>query len=89
MTNKKSRFIPLIFAVCIALGIVIGAFYGKQNQGNRPNPVTSSNKISALLRVIEDKYVDTVDVFNLIEEAMPQILGELDPHSIYIPAKDL
>lgn len=89
MTNKRSRFIPLIIAVCIALGIAIGAFYGKQNQSNKPSPIINNNKISALLRVIENKYVDTVNVFNLIEEAMPQILSELDPHSIYIPAKDL
>ena len=38
---------------------------------------------------MEDKYVDTVDVNDLVEKAMPQILSELDPHSVYIPAKDV
>ena len=41
------------------------------------------------MRIIDDQYVDTVDMADLIEEAMPQILGELDPHSSYIPAKDI
>ena len=50
---------------------------------------TSSNKLNALLRIIDDQYVDTVNMSTLVEEAMPLILGELDPHSTYIPAQDL
>ena len=42
-----------------------------------------------MLRIIDDQYVDTVNMGELVEEAMPQILSELDPHSSYIPAKDL
>lgn len=49
----------------------------------------SSNKLNALLRVIEDQYVDTVNMTDLVEKAMPQILAELDPHSTYIPAQNL
>ena len=41
------------------------------------------------MRIIDDQYVDTVKMNQLVEDAMPQILGELDPHSSYIPAKDL
>ena len=40
-----------------------------------------------MLHIIDDQYVDTVDLSNLVERAMPEILGELDPHSIYIPAQ--
>ena len=32
-----------------------------------------------LLRIIDDQYVDTVNMGELVEDAMPQILGELDP----------
>lgn len=42
-----------------------------------------------MLRIIDDQYVDTVKINDLVEEAMPQILSELDPHSSYIPAKNL
>ena len=49
----------------------------------------SSNKLNALLQVIDDQYVDTVDMSQLVENAMPQILAELDPHSTYIPAQKL
>jgi len=46
------------------------------------------NKISALLSLIDSKYVDSVDQKKIIEDLMPKILGELDPHSAYFSAKD-
>lgn len=49
----------------------------------------SSNKLNALLRVVDDQYVDSVNMTDLVEKAMPQILAELDPHSTYIPAQKL
>lgn len=91
MGNKNSsRFMPLIIAVSIIVGILIGTFYAKRFAGNRLGIINgSSNKLNALLRVIDDQYVDTVDMTDLVEKAMPQILAELDPHSTYIPAQNL
>ena len=91
MSNKNNiRFTPIIIAVGIVAGILIGTFYAKHFAGNKLGIVNgSSNKLTALLRVINDQYVDTVSIADLVEEAMPQILSELDPHSTYIPAKDL
>ena len=91
--KNKLRYIPLIVAVSIVAGIFIGTFYAKRF-GNQERPgvgfaAPTSNKLNGLLRIIDDRYVDTVRMSDLIEEAMPQILGELDPHSSYIPAKDL
>ncbi len=89
-TNKSSRFTPIIIAVSIVVGILIGTFYTKHFSGSRLGIInSSSNKLNALLRIIDDQYVDTVDMTELVENAMPQILSELDPHSKYIPAKDL
>jgi len=89
-TNNSSRFTPIIIAVSIVIGILIGIFYTKHFTGNRLGIInSSSNKLNALLRIIDDQYVDTVDMTDLVEKAMPQILGELDPHSTYIAAKDL
>ncbi len=86
----KSRFIPLISAICIVIGILIGTFYANHFSGNRLGIInTSSNKLNALLRIVDDQYVDTVNMAELVEDAMPQILSELDPHSSYIPAKDM
>ena len=89
-TKKSYHFIPLLVAVSVVLGILIGTFYAKHYGGNKLGIVNgSTNKLNALLQVIDDQYVDTVNMYDLVENAMPQILAELDPHSVYIPAKDL
>lgn len=90
MKNNNTRFIPFLLAICLIAGIAIGTFYANHFSGNKLGIInTSSNKLNALLRIIDDQYVDTVNMGELLEEAMPQILSELDPHSSYIPAKDL
>ena len=89
-TKKSYHFIPLLVAVSVVLGILIGTFYAKHYGGNKLGIVNgSTNKLNALLQVIDDQYVDTVNMYDLVENAMPQILADLDPHSVYIPAKDL
>jgi carboxyl-terminal processing protease len=86
-TNRTNRFIPVIIALSIVAGIAIGTFYANHFSGNRLGIInTSSNKLNALLRIIDDQYVEPVDMSQLVEDAMPQILAELDPHSVYIPA---
>lgn len=90
MKNNNTRFIPFLLAICLIAGLAIGTFYANHFSGNKLGIInTSSNKLNALLRIINDQYVDTVNMGELVEEAMPQILSELDPHSSYIPAKDL
>lgn len=91
-SNKKLRYIPIIIAVSIVAGICIGTFYDNRFSEDPKGGSgfgSFSNKLNGLLRIIDDQYVDTVNMAELIEDAMPQILGELDPHSSYIPAKDL
>lgn len=88
-SQKPNRYVPLLLSLCIVIGILIGIFYTNQYSGNRLSIInTTSNKINDLLRIIDDHYVDTVNMTNLIEDAMPQILSDLDPHSVYIKAKD-
>lgn len=90
MSSNKNRLMPFLLAICLVAGILIGTFYTNHFSGNKLGIInTSSNKLNALLHIIDEQYVDTVSMFNLVEEALPQILAELDPHSSYIPAKDL
>ena len=90
MNQNKNRFSPLMMALCVVIGILIGTFYANHFSGNRLSIInSSSNKLNNLLHIIDDQYVDTVNVNDLVEKAMPQILAELDPHSVYISAKDV
>ena len=87
--NSSSRFTPILLALCLVAGILIGTFYANHFSGNWLNIInTNSNKVNDLLRIIDDQYVDTVNMTELVEQAMPRILAELDPHSGYIRAED-
>lgn len=86
MKMSSSRFTPLFFAIFLVLGIGIGTFYANHFSGNRLGIISgSSDKLNALLRVIDEQYVDTVDLKELVEATLPQILSDLDPHSSYLP----
>ncbi|MCI6642622.1 MAG: S41 family peptidase [Bacteroidales bacterium] len=90
MNKNTARFLPLLLALAVIVGIIIGSFYANQFSGRRLSIInTSSNKITDLFHLIDDQYVDTVNIPNLVEKSMPQILKELDPHSSYISAKDV
>lgn len=80
---------PLLMALCVVVGILIGNFYANHFSGNRLNIINSgSNRLSNLLHIIDDQYVDKVNIDSLVNNAIPLILAELDPHSVYISAKD-
>ena len=88
MNNEKARFVwvPLLIAVAIAGGILIGRFFSAETSFGK---TARYDKIESLLQCIEQQYVDTVNRNDLIENVVPKVIGELDPHSAYIPAKDL
>ena len=88
--NKNKRYMPLIMAICVIVGIFIGTFYANHFSGNRLNIINNgSSRLSNLLHIIDDQYVDSVNINDLVDKAIPQILAELDPHSVYISAKDV
>lgn len=88
--NKRLAIgMPILIAACIALGIFIGNHFWFLNQGRNLSMFGGTNKISAVLGIIREQYVDTVNMQDLVEGAIPKIFSELDPHSVYIPAKDV
>ena len=81
MNPNKSRLAPLLIALSLIVGILVGTFYANHFSGNRLSIInTGSNKINYLLQMIDNQYVDTVNMNTLVEQAMPKILSELDPH---------
>ena len=87
--KRQSRFSPILLFISLIIGILIGTFLAGRFSGNRLNIInSSSNKINDLLHIIDNQYVDTVNISNIVEDAMPKIIEELDPHSKYISAKD-
>lgn len=90
--SLKQIVLPLALAAVLAGGIFIGKTFsspGEVAQGNRLFIYPQSNKIDAVLRLIEEQYVDTVDKAGLTESLIPEILKNLDPHTVYIPMEDV
>lgn len=75
---------PLIISIAIVLGIVIGNYIS-----TKKFTLDKDRKINAVLNLIQSEYVDSIDVKDLVEQAIPAIIGNLDPHSYYIPASDI
>lgn len=90
MGRLYNFLLPFLFAVIMVLGILLG-FRLSYVIGNKPGITArvSTNKMDELMRLIEVKYVDTVDQNGLIDGAITDVLDHLDPHSYYIPANDL
>jgi carboxyl-terminal processing protease len=88
MNKKLSLWLPLIIAVSIAVGILIGNYFYTSGKQGKTHAYYGGNKINAVLDIINSQYVDTVNIGDLVEEVIPKIFSELDPHSLYIPAKD-
>ena len=87
--NKKN--LPLFLSIAVVFGILIGMSFG----GNDTNFLSASKgasqerKIKRLINFIENDYVDKVSTDSLLDGAITQMLGELDPHSVYIPKENL
>ena len=50
--------------------------------------INTQNKLDEVFGIIATEYVDSTDIDSLIEKSIPKVIAELDPHSVYIPAKD-
>lgn len=82
--KKISLYIPILIAISIVAGMYIGRIF----TGSFGNNI-SNKKLGYILQLIESKYVDTINIDSIIEKSFPDIIAQLDPHSSYIPAKDL
>jgi len=86
----KSRNIALLIIASVVTGIAVGTFFTRRLLSPYLNVINvSTNKVGDLLHIVDEMYVDSVNVDDMVEQVMPQVLKELDPHSMYIPAKDL
>lgn len=82
--NEKISKMKKLFLV-ILLSISAIAFAQNKNV----KQAETSQKLATTMYLIENFYVDTVDMPKLTEEAVIAMLKSLDPHSAYIAAKDV
>lgn len=78
---KKSIFSILC---CCILGV-----FAVQAQSPNKNYQTCKTKVDQLINSINQMYVDSIDFDPLIDRGIAEMLKELDPHTAYIPKKDV
>jgi len=88
MNLKKLARTSVFVMLALIVGFLAGNFISNKSFARIPF-LSKGNKIDALLDIINEDYVDTIDIKNLTEDAMNKIVAELDPHSGYIPASEL
>ena len=83
------RLIPiLVTTMCLLLGYYVGTS-STISQIERHLRIPHDNKISEVLGVVDNMYVNDVDIDSIIEKSIPKVLTELDPHSVYIPVEEV
>ena len=87
MNKKTIIIIPLLIAVSVAAGILIGNMLNQSRPAFGPMGYAKTNKLTTILELVDNGYVDSVNTSKIIEKTIPDILNELDPHTAYIPAK--
>jgi len=83
--KKNNLYTPLFIFLSIIIGLMLGRLI-YHNKGTARIDLTKTDKISALIDVVNSQYVDSVSTSEIIEKIIPEVLLQLDPHSIYIPA---
>lgn len=83
-----SPMFPLLFAVMLAIGVLLG-YNINPGGSSMPGAINSQDKLNYIIGLIDKEYVDDVDPEILTDKAITGLLTELDPHSVYMSAKDV
>lgn len=83
-SNKTDgRFLPLAGAIILAAGVWLGSCLADGDKTTE-----TQRKLAKVLEIINDEYVDEIDIDSVVEGAIPILMSNLDPHSVYISAAD-
>ena len=91
----KKYVFPTLTIVCLLLGFLIGnAVSNKVNAQrfyiqNGQLFQQPESKVDQLLQLMDQAYVDEINVDSITDEVMMELVKRLDPHSAYIPKEDL
>ncbi len=90
LTEKSARiYFPIFLSLAVIIGLLLGNFLGQNHSSKQTLVYSNPSKIDKVTKYIQKNYVDSVSTEKLVEAAIPAILKELDPHSVYIPSRQL
>lgn len=79
-----------MLSIALIAGVYIGNTLNRKSlPAHRSMKLSAGNKLSAIMSLVEAAYVDSVNSGEIIEKTIPDLLKNLDPHSTYIPARNM
>lgn len=89
-TMKNKVITPILLAVVLVIGVCMGLYISKSNGiATVSKSGDDSLFINEVFSLINDEYVDTIDMNNIQIKAVTHVLESMDPHSEYIEPKIL
>ncbi len=90
--NRHSIFTAIVVVAIFLVGWLVGRSYGRRVTGEQVSMLLSrisdGGKVGRVVSMIEHDYVDSIPADSIAEVAIPAMLKVLDPHSVYIPARE-
>lgn len=86
---RSNPYLPFLYALVLAGGVVLGYVINSITVGKQPLLNNRYDKIEDVLNYIQYKYVDTINRSQLVDKTIDKMLSSLDPHTVYIPAKEV
>jgi carboxyl-terminal processing protease len=84
----NSNYFPILVFASIAFGVLLGGWLNFPNQNHFLVKNNSKSKLNKFIDFIDNEYIDDVKSDSIVNLAIDNILGQLDPHSVYIPASE-
>lgn len=89
MDRNKFKNISIIILYVVLIGLIVSAWItGRAKLRAIESRFNQWDKLSLILSQLDKNYVDSIDVDAITERAIPFILSELDPHSVYLPPEE-
>ena len=88
---KNTKFqirLPIILTIGLAAGIMIGATFAGSDKSSS-DFMKGVMKFREVMGLIDRSYVDDVNTDKMVENAVTKMLENLDPHTVYVSAKDV
>lgn len=87
--SSRAIITPLLISISIVIGLIVGRMLSNP-QISSPSNIEKQiyGKLDMIINMIDNNYVDTIDTKQMVEDAIPNLLKKLDPHTVYIPSKD-
>ncbi|HLP51011.1 MAG TPA: S41 family peptidase [Chitinophagales bacterium] len=87
--KSTNPYAPFIYALVLSFGVLLGFVVNTLTGGKQAVMSSRYDKIEDILNYIDQKYVDTINRTQLMDKTINEMLANLDPHSVYIPAQDV